>query len=99
MKKILFLIALHVIIFTLPCFASSEQTFYDKIDIITLEVYKLAENILAFNKPAFETTLTKQEQAHGVLWNRICVKDKTLVWGYADKFCNKKIFGSYFLRS
>lgn len=89
------LLLLCIAIYVSPCFALSTEAFERKLNTLTREVYKLAEDILAFNKPAFETQLTKKEQSSGILWNRVCAKDQTLVWGYARK--DKKFIPIYFV--
>ena len=100
MKK--FLVCCLVALFISMCFsqgfaANKAETFDKKMNNLTREIYKLAEDILAFNKPAFETKLTKSEQAYGILWSRVCAKDQTLVWGYARK--DKKFIPVYIATS
>lgn len=83
------------------------DTLNKKMDILISDVQKLADKIAAFNKPAFEAQLTKKEREYWdmgfdedevlispVLWSRVWVKDKTLVFGMAKK--DKKFRATYF---
>ncbi len=83
--------------------STSAYDLYDKVNgqLFTLEqsVHKVADSIAAYNKPVFETQLTKKERTFvdwqtdeksitGVIWNRVWAKDKTITLGSAGK--NKK---------
>ena len=77
----------------------------EKMILLAQDIQKLGNSIATFNKPIFETQLTKKEREYyewdersisNVLWNRVWAKDRTIVLGGAWK--NKK-FMAYFLRT
>ena len=85
-------------------FSPQAQAYNKKMEVILKEIQAFAEKIVAYNKPAFEVQLTKKEREYypmgfgddgetqpplsSIMWNRVYVKDKTLVFAAAEK--NKK---------
>ena len=79
---------------------------YDKkMEALLGEIRVFADNIAAYNKPAFEAQLTKKEREYeewgdggtftsSIMWNRVYTKDKTCVFARAGK--NKKFTAEYF---
>ncbi|MBQ7578194.1 MAG: hypothetical protein IJT21_08020 [Synergistaceae bacterium] len=82
------------------------EHFDQRMIVFMQDVLKLANNIAAFNKPIFETKLTRQERKWfdmgddegeytPIIYNRIWAKDKTLVLGGARS--DKKFHASSFI--
>ena len=77
------------------------EAFQHKMESLQKEIQALAFKIAEFNKPAFESQLTKKERSYEelyenpdnlnrkyvspIVWNRVWAKDKTVVWGEAAK--------------
>ena len=70
------------------------EAFNGKMELLVRDVGKLADQIAAYNKPAFEVRLTREERQYQemgednyrtsrILYNRVWAKDKTLVLGEA----------------
>lgn len=81
------------------------DAFNSKATLLAKDARKLADKIAAFNKPAFEAQPTKEERTYEemesgkilispVVWSRVWLKDKTLVFGMAKK--DKKFRATYF---
>ena len=76
------------------------DAFFKKIGVLRDDVEKLADKIVKYNKPAFEGELPKSERAIGndfILWNRVWVKDNTIVIGCAGR--DKKFYAFYLITS
>ena len=105
MKK--FILSVIIVLSSTQAFAASYDLINNKLFLLERDVRKMADGIVAYNKPAFEAQLTKKERTYvdweteekaitGVIWNRVWAKDKTVVLGSAAK---DKKFGSLMFKT
>ena len=85
----------------------NEDELNDKLSTLARDVRKVADEIVAHNKPVFEVQLTENERSYfdweseemsktGVIWNRVWARDKTIVLGSAGE---DKKFGALIFKT